>query len=89
MMASKKPAPSEPLRKPSRGRTIGIASAIWGVSIFLSRTLMKVPIGVFGMAAGVAAYPTISRMVTPLTAALLLELLLSKRARSGPRIAFF
>jgi putative peptidoglycan lipid II flippase len=28
------------------------------------RTLMKVPIGVFGMAAGVAAYPTISRMVT-------------------------
>jgi putative peptidoglycan lipid II flippase len=26
------------------------------------RTLMKVPIGVFGMAAGVAAYPTISRM---------------------------
>jgi putative peptidoglycan lipid II flippase len=27
------------------------------------RTLMKVPIGVFGMAAGVAAYPTISRMV--------------------------
>jgi putative peptidoglycan lipid II flippase len=28
-----------------------------------SRTLMKVPIGVFGMAAGVAAYPTISRIV--------------------------
>ena len=27
------------------------------------RTLMKVPIGVFGMAAGVAAYPSISRMV--------------------------
>jgi putative peptidoglycan lipid II flippase len=27
------------------------------------RTLMKVPIGVFGMAVGVAAYPTISRMV--------------------------
>jgi putative peptidoglycan lipid II flippase len=27
-----------------------------------ARTLMKVPIGVFGMAAGVAAYPTISRM---------------------------
>jgi putative peptidoglycan lipid II flippase len=27
------------------------------------RTLMKVPIGVFGMATGVAAYPTISRMV--------------------------
>jgi putative peptidoglycan lipid II flippase len=27
------------------------------------RTLMKVPIGVFGMAAGVAAFPTISRMV--------------------------
>lgn len=27
------------------------------------RTLMKVPIGVFGMAAGVAFYPTISRMV--------------------------
>ena len=27
------------------------------------RTLMKVPIGVFGMAAGVAVYPTISRMV--------------------------
>ncbi len=27
------------------------------------RTLMKVPIGVFGMAAGVAAYPTMSRMV--------------------------
>lgn len=27
------------------------------------RTLMKVPIGVFGMAAGVAAYPTISRIV--------------------------
>ncbi|MGO9674994.1 MAG: murein biosynthesis integral membrane protein MurJ [Methylocella sp.] len=27
------------------------------------RTLMKAPIGVFGMAAGVAAYPTISRMV--------------------------
>ncbi len=28
-----------------------------------ARTLMKVPIGVFGMAAGVASYPTISRMV--------------------------
>jgi putative peptidoglycan lipid II flippase len=28
------------------------------------RTLMKVPIGVFGMAAGVAAYPTISRLVS-------------------------
>ena len=28
------------------------------------RTLMKVPIGMFGMAAGVAAYPTISRMVS-------------------------
>src|SRR6476659_2081258 len=27
------------------------------------RTLMKVPIGVFGMAAGVASYPTISRMI--------------------------
>lgn len=27
------------------------------------RTLMKVPIGVFGMAAGVASYPTVSRMV--------------------------
>jgi putative peptidoglycan lipid II flippase len=27
------------------------------------RTLMKVPIGVFGMAAGVAAYPTISRLI--------------------------
>ena len=27
------------------------------------RTLIKVPIGLFGMAAGVAAYPTISRMV--------------------------
>jgi len=27
------------------------------------RTLMKVPIGVFGIAAGVASYPTISRMV--------------------------
>jgi putative peptidoglycan lipid II flippase len=27
-------------------------------------TLMKVPIGVFGMAAGVAAYPTISRLVS-------------------------
>ena len=27
------------------------------------RTLMKVPIGIFGMAAGVASYPTISRMV--------------------------
>ena len=27
------------------------------------RTLMKVPIGVFGMAAGVAAYPTLSRLV--------------------------
>ena len=27
------------------------------------RTLMKVPIGIFGMAAGVAAYPTISRTV--------------------------
>jgi putative peptidoglycan lipid II flippase len=27
------------------------------------RTLMKVPIGVFGVAAGVAAYPTISRIV--------------------------
>lgn len=33
------------------------------------RTLMKVPIGVFGMAAGVAAYPTISRMVTAGTVA--------------------
>ncbi len=28
------------------------------------RTLMKVPMGVFGMAAGVAAYPTISRLVS-------------------------
>ena len=28
------------------------------------RTLMKVPIGVFGMAAGVGAYPTISRLVS-------------------------
>ena len=28
-----------------------------------ARTLMKVPIGVFGMAAGVASYPTVSRMV--------------------------
>ena len=28
------------------------------------RTLMKVPIGVFGMAIGVASYPTISRMVS-------------------------
>jgi putative peptidoglycan lipid II flippase len=28
-----------------------------------ARTLMKVPIGVFGMAAGVAAYPTLSRIV--------------------------
>ena len=27
------------------------------------RTLMKVPIGVFGMATGVASYPTVSRMV--------------------------
>jgi len=27
------------------------------------RTLMKVPIGVFGMAAGVAAYPTLSRLI--------------------------
>ena len=27
------------------------------------RTLMKVPIGVFGMAAGVASYPTLSRLV--------------------------
>ena len=27
------------------------------------RTLMKVPIGVFGMAIGVASYPSISRMV--------------------------
>ena len=27
------------------------------------RTLMKVPIGVFGMAAGVASYPTVSRLV--------------------------
>ncbi|HLN08428.1 MAG TPA: lipid II flippase MurJ, partial [Xanthobacteraceae bacterium] len=31
--------------------------------LLYGRTLMKVPIGVFGMAAGVAAYPTISRMV--------------------------
>ncbi len=28
-----------------------------------ARTLMKVPIGVFGLAAGVAAYPTLSRMM--------------------------
>ena len=28
-----------------------------------ARTLMKVPIGVFGMAVGVASYPTLSRMV--------------------------
>jgi putative peptidoglycan lipid II flippase len=28
------------------------------------RTLMRVPIGVFGMAIGVASYPTISRMIT-------------------------
>jgi putative peptidoglycan lipid II flippase len=28
------------------------------------RTLMKVPIGIFGMAAGVAAYPTISRLIS-------------------------
>ncbi|MCK9919241.1 murein biosynthesis integral membrane protein MurJ [Microbacteriaceae bacterium K1510] len=29
-----------------------------------ARTLMKVPMGIFGMAAGVASYPTITRMVT-------------------------
>lgn len=29
-----------------------------------ARTLMKVPMGIFGMAAGVASYPTITRMVS-------------------------
>ena len=29
-----------------------------------ARTLMKVPMGIFGMAAGVASYPTITRLVT-------------------------
>ena len=38
--------------------------AIGGLShLQYARTLMKVPIGVFGMAAGVAAYPTISGLV--------------------------
>ena len=47
-----KPASSEPLRKPSRARTIGIASAIWGVSIFLSRIMGLVREQIIGRTLG-------------------------------------
>src|SRR6516164_9859146 len=47
-----KRASSEPLRKPSRARTIGIASAIWGVSIFLSRIMGLVREQIIGRTLG-------------------------------------
>jgi putative peptidoglycan lipid II flippase len=43
---------SEPPRKPSRARTIGIASAIWGVSIFLSRIMGLVREQIIGRTLG-------------------------------------
>src|SRR5579871_4023876 len=52
MMTSMKPASGEPLRKPSRARTIGIASAIWGVSIFLSRIMGLVREQIIGRTLG-------------------------------------
>jgi putative peptidoglycan lipid II flippase len=52
MMMSMKPAPGEPLRKPSRARTIGVASAIWGVSIFLSRIMGLVREQIIGRTLG-------------------------------------
>jgi len=52
MMASVKAAPGESLRKPSRARTIGIASAIWGVSIFLSRIMGLVREQIIGRTLG-------------------------------------
>src|SRR6516225_7009510 len=52
MTASMKPASSEPLRKPRRARTIGIASAIWGVSIFLSRIMGLVREQIIGRTLG-------------------------------------
>ena len=58
MTASMKPASSEPLRKPSRARTIGIASAIWGVSIFLSRIMGLVREQIIGRTLGRAARRT-------------------------------
>ena len=52
MMASVKAAPGESLRKPSRARTIGIASAIWGISIFLSRIMGLVREQIIGRTLG-------------------------------------
>jgi len=52
MMTSMRAAPGEPLRKPSRARTIGIASAIWGVSIFLSRIMGLVREQIIGRTLG-------------------------------------
>src|SRR5579871_4761320 len=52
MMTSMKPASGEPLRKPSRARTIGVASAIWGVSIFLSRIMGLVREQIIGRTLG-------------------------------------
>ena len=49
---SMKPAPDEPHRKASRARTIGIASAIWGVSIFLSRMMGLVREQIIGRTLG-------------------------------------
>ena len=54
MMTSMRAAPGEPLRKPSRARTIGIASAIWGVSIFLSRIMGLVREQIIGRTLGVS-----------------------------------
>ena len=47
-----KPAPGEPLRKPSRARTIGVASAIWAISIFLSRIMGLVREQIIGRTLG-------------------------------------
>jgi hypothetical protein len=52
MMTSLKAAPGELIRKPSRARTIGIASAIWGVSIFLSRIMGLVREQIIGRTLG-------------------------------------
>src|SRR5580765_7358710 len=52
MMMSMKPAPGEPLRKPSRARTIGVASAIWAGSIFLSRIMGLVREQIIGRTLG-------------------------------------
>jgi putative peptidoglycan lipid II flippase len=49
---SMKPGADEPHGKASRARTIGIASAIWGVSIFLSRIMGLVREQIIGRTLG-------------------------------------